>query len=401
MAMTYSWKKDLAVLALGGWLGAAASGEELSAPPPPLPAPIVTAPDSPPVAGIPNAPATADAPGSASAVDGHGWKGDYYGGAEAGGPFVNVEWLFWRRDVPRRFLGQIDINNDFALNDVTDIPIDSRQVHFNYKSGIRVQAGYMGDDGLGVDTSVMAFERWSNSTTVTSTTPPPGVAGNILSPFLLSPPSPDVFPFDFAESYGLSYTSRLYGGEINGRCNVAGGIGGISLLAGFRYLHIGEDFSLTAVGTATGAVPAPLITAQYAAKTLNNLYGAQIGAEAFVNLAPGLRVELSTKSGIFDNFAHQRSVITNAFLPNGAPFTPAGNASVDRVASVVEFGAFLHWWVTPNINVHVGYEGLLVTDVALAPKQLQFNTAVGAQDLIDTSGKVFYYGPVAGLEARW
>jgi putative beta barrel porin BBP7 len=374
VAMTHTRKKTLAVLALGGWLGAVANGQQ----------PQQLAPASPPAmsSAAPSDPAAPVAPLTT-----------YHGGGQVGGWFVDAEYLLWRRDVPQRFLGFVDINNNF-INDSADLNIDTRQLHFPFESGFRIQAGYLGDDGLGFDASFMAFEHWQNSTTATATTPAGG-AGNIISAFPIFVP-----PFDNAASYAFNYNSRLYGGEINGRCNYACDSATLSLLAGFRYVQLNDDFSLSAQGTTTGFPGAPLATGQYTVSTHNNLYGAQVGGEAFINLAESLRLQLMAKAGVFDNFMSQRSAIVNAFV-GGAPFAVAGAASSDRVASVVEFGAFLHWWATPNVGIKAGVEGMFLTNVALAPDQLQFSVAPGAQSLLDGSGKVFYYGPTVGLEANW
>lgn len=368
--------RPLAALALGGWLGSAAIAQQ----PPPLTGP---------------APTPADAPVIADAAPGHA--------SDANGWFVEGEGLLWRRNTTRRFLGIVDVNNNL-LYDSADLTLESRMLHFDFEPGVRIRTGYDTDAGFGVDMGFFVLERSHNSQTINATTIN-GNSGNIFSPFPFENSQAvavvNVFPFDFARSYNLDASSRLYGGEINGRCSIPCSVGSLTLLAGFRYLHLADNFSLTATGTDDGNPESPVTVGSYDVHATNNLYGVQVGGDFNADLTSGLRLQLSSKIGAFNNFAHQGQVIANGFLAGPVPFGLAGSAENDRFASVFEFGLFLHWWVTPAVGVNIGYQGLFITDVALAPKQLDFRLDPHAHNIIDMSGEVFYHGASAGIEVRW
>jgi hypothetical protein len=383
MAMRSGLVRPLAALALGGWLGSAAIAQQ----PPPLtePAPA-PAPPAAPVDAAAVAPMT---------PDGHGDNGGWY---------VEGEGLLWRRNTTRRAVGFVDVNNNLVY-DQADLTIETRMLHFDFEPGVRITVGCPVDGGWGVDASFMALSRSSNSQTINATTTT-GLTGNIFSLFQFETPTPIigtfVFPFDFATSYRLDASSHLFGGEINAHCSTPCSVGMVTVLAGFRYIHFKDNFLLTANGANGNDVEVQFpVTGTYDVHATNNLFGAQVGAIFDANLAEGLRLGLSTKFGMFDNFARQGQEISNITIAGGAPFGIAGTAEVDRFAAVLEFGVFLHWWATPNIGVNIGYQGMFITDVALAPKQLSFNLDPAAHNIIDTSGEVFYHGVSAGIEIRF
>jgi hypothetical protein len=382
MAMRSGLVRPLAALALGalgGWLGSVAIAQQ---PPPPAgPAPA-------PVDATAVAPMTPDGNG--------GYDGCY----------VEAEGLLWRRNTTERFVGFILVNPSNST-DPANLQLETRMLHFDFEGGVRITAGYQADGGFGGDVSFMALERSSNSQTINATATD-GLVGNIFSPFFSEnqPPSINnfVLPFDAATSYQIEASSRLYGGEINAHYTMPTTVGSITLLAGFRYIHLTDNFSLTA----NGASSPNLETAQpaigtYDVNCTNNLFGVQVGSEFDANLVPGLRLGLNTKLGFFDNFTRQSQQISNGtFVTSGAPFSGiAGSGEVDRFACVLEFGVFLHWWVIPNVGLSVGYQGMFLTDLALAPKQLSFSFNPAAHNIVDTSGEVFYHGASAGIEIRF
>ena len=371
--------RPLAALALGGWLGSAAIAQQ---PPPstgPAPAPAPAPAVEPAVA-----PMTPD------------------GASHGDGCYADVEYLLWRRNMTRRFLGFVD-NNGNAIYDQTDLTLETSMMHFDFESGVRGRIGYQADSGFGGEVVGMGLEK-SHATMTINATINNGNAGNIISPvqFENSPPfTIMLFPFDSAKRYDVDYTSRLDGGEINGTYTSPTTVGTLTFLVGFRYLTQHEAFTLAASGTATGIGTDAPIVGHYDVHTDNDLFGAQVGIGYNANLAEGLRLELCSKFGLFDNFARQGQAITNGFLATGAPVSQVGSASSDRFANLVEFGLFLHWWCVPHFGVNVGYQGMFINNLALAPKQLNFSLDPHAHSLIDMNADVFYHGLSAGFEFRW
>src|SRR5262249_23894570 len=98
MAMRSGLVRPLAALALGGWLGSAATGQ----PPPPLTEPAPTPGAAPAVAPM--------TPAGNGGYD--GW-------------FVEAEGLLWRRNTTERFVGFVFVNFGI-LSDPANLQIESR-----------------------------------------------------------------------------------------------------------------------------------------------------------------------------------------------------------------------------------------------------------------------------------
>jgi hypothetical protein len=376
MAMRFGTLRPLAALALGSWLSSAAVAQ-VAQPPQTL-----TQPTPPPTEAAVAAPMTPD----------HGGNG------AAGGWYAEGEALYWHRDVPRRFLAFNDTGGGLATFEF----FDTKVLHMDYEPGLGVKVGCAVDGGLGFEAGFMGFEEWHDTKTLGgSLLNIPRGGGFFQVSDIISEFPVFVSPFDAGLFFRQNYESRLHMGEANARATWSGDSGTVSLLAGFRYVHLYDKYNLTAEGTTSGFVGSPLLISQYATSAENNLFGFQVGIDGFVNLGQSLRLQIAGKVGLFDNFARQRSVISNALIGGVTPFNVFAGAENDRVACVTEFGVFLHWWAGESIGVNVGFRGMFLTDVALAPQQLSFLTTPGAQNFIDTSGNVFYYGPSAGIEFRW
>jgi hypothetical protein len=242
-------------------------------------------------------------------------------------------------------------------------------------------------------------------------------AGNLISKFATAitgtTSAPVLAPFDFAQTATVIYRSELFGGELNWRWHpYFEPRMPIVLVAGLRYLRQAEYFDFQASTTITdGAGVTRPINGSYSVETENHLIGVQIGTDVqyFLNSFWSLLGRL--RGGLLLNFASQDSAIVGAELLNtsfsggpilsSTPFSAFGSGNHTGLASLVEFGIHTTIQVTDNFAVIVGYNGLLLSSLALAPKQMEFSTAPGAQNVLRHGGTVFYYGPSLALQLSW
>jgi hypothetical protein len=291
--------------------------------------------------------------------------------------------------------------------------------------GLRVRMGAWITDCTSVELGYFGLQDWSRSATLPVGDPP-----FARSPFLGSAIIYGNKSFDTSITAG--YSSEIHNAEANLRRSVEAGNWSASVLGGFRYFNLSEQFSLTGLQTFPnlpgGAPPASqTILEQTRTTTDNNLFGAQIGAEVgrawFDN-----RFELTAygKVGIFANSENQNT--TNvARLVTGGPdtVTLAAGRGDTGFASLYEGGLTATARLTSRIAIRGGYQALFVQGLTLAPTQLAATgTAIqsssqlvpgslsppgvqapppslpppGTGAGLTTSGNVFLHGPFVGIE---
>ena len=192
---------------------------------------------------------------------------------------------------------------------------------------------------------------------------------------------PSTLPATLVIDLHADTSSSLWGTEANVHCHrVFFGTASVDLLAGFRYLNLEEDLSvsdsislsptgpLNAGGT-TILIPPTSFQTFDSYNVRNQYYGARSGAE-FEWYEGRVFVNGSAKIAVGD--MHQEVDI------NGYTITPSGQVAGglltqeadigqhtrDRVAFVPELTLGIGYQVTPHIRVYVGYDGLDIRRVA-------------------------------------
>ncbi|MHB1037747.1 MAG: BBP7 family outer membrane beta-barrel protein [Pirellulales bacterium] len=189
------------------------------------------------------------------------------------------------------------------------------------------------------------------------------------------------------------------GGECGAECGGECGGGemrcrSVEWLAGFRYLHLGEELDISAQRTVDGLVE----DGAYNIRTANNLFGAQLGARLRRSWGR-FGWEAAGKAGIFGNDAHQRQSVVD--FPS-FPLRPTVSSSGGTVAFVGEINLSALYRLTDVWNLRAGYNVLWIEGLALAPDQLDFNFAASPSgNQLADGGGMFLHGVNVGLEARW
>ena len=136
----------------------------------------------------------------------------------------------------------------------------------------------------------------------------------------------------------------------------------------------------------------------YNIRTVNNLYGVQLGASVRRQPQPW-GWEASGTGGVFANDASQEQYVTD--FPN-FPLRPTTSRSEDTVAFVGEMNLTALRRLNDVWVLRGGYSVFLISGVALAPDQLDFNFATAPSgDQLDTDGSIVVHGVNVGLEANW
>ena len=165
-------------------------------------------------------------------------------------------------------------------------------------------------------------------------------------------------------------------------------------IAGLRYINLRDELNISAQRVVNGEVEEGV----YNIRTVNNLYGAQLGARVRRWPHPW-GWEASGTAGVFANDASQEQYVTD--FPN-FPLRPTISRSDDTVAFVGEMNLTALYRLTNVWVLRAGYSVFWIDGVALAPNQLDFNFATAPSgDQLDTNGSIFFHGANVGLEANW
>ena len=218
--------------------------------------------------------------------------------------------------------------------------------------------------------------------------------------------------------------SELWGAEANAMVNFLR-IQGLELngLAGFRYMSLQEDLTLSTATANNPNVPGSfilfpgagfgpgIVATQDTFSTRNDFYGAQVGLQARATLGCFF-VDLTGKLAMGDSYeslnvygltgVNGTNALTGApvrgLFPGGILALPtnSGHFTKNDFAVVPEVGLKLGYAITKNIRVTVGYDGMYWSSVVRPGDQI--NPAVDARS-IPSSNAVFtpgaaFAGPV-------
>jgi len=178
------------------------------------------------------------------------------------------------------------------------------------------------------------------------------------------------------------------GGGCGSTCGTIRGIRSLSIFTGFRYLSLDEVFNIQSTDLDEG-------TSDYNIRTMNDLYGWQIGA-AVRRCRGRVGWDLTGKAGIYGNWAEQSQSVGD-FPP---PFMLRSQraTSASNVAFVGELGLSAWYQFAEHFAVRGGYNLFWIEGVALAPDQLDFTNTPSSGTALYAGNGVFLHGVNIGLE---
>ena len=213
----------------------------------------------------------------------------------------------------------------------------------------------------------------------------------------------DEFAFDAADILGsngffqdaeVSLTSHIQTIEVNGRTGMPLGADNVQFICGIRWLEWAESFSMN------GTIPALNVTRQWNSRTVNNLYGGQIGFDALVYSSSWLRVESFLKGGAYWNEALSRQSFVDSGGGAGVPEVSAYD-SPSHAAFVGELGFTGVLPLTSCLDFRFGYLVFWLESIAQPTRQLSLPVSATGDPVVLQDGGTVVQGLTLGLEGRW
>jgi len=279
-----------------------------------------------------------------------------------------------------------------------------------FSAGPKLSVTYRHESGVGVEFSY--FNIFTQSATKT------------LGP--TSPTTPDWLvmyaPGSFWQTQDFPYqgmawkdATNLYNAEANGRLDLSPRM---TVLGGLRWLQLNDklqgtltpldrgeptwkysDLSLSQVQNPPLNTPIVINPPFWTTRTVNDLYGVQIGVDGELWELGRLSLDGLIKAGVFDNNAEQTTVVSMQKTLYTA------QATINRAAFVGEADLQLKYQLAKGLALKVGYETLWLDGVALAPGQIRetyTTTLPSARALgVNTGSSVLFQGATVGLESSF
>lgn len=302
-----------------------------------------------------------------------------------------VVWLF--RDSPNdRNLTSYDnaskktdpLNNRFIL--------DTDALPFGVAPGMRLTIGHYLTDQTAIEGEYFGANNWDqragtlNYASANGLGPLSAYWGTGGGPFSTS-------AFTDSNQQIATYHSSFDSAEVNVRQWV---LPSMSVLAGFRYVNVADQFQLTATNDSTNIDAGQV--GYYRTWTNNNLGGFQVGAEYTHDLfARWLFFSIEGKSGAFLNFVDQKNLLFNT----GTTYNQRSSRNT-QFAGMFDLSASLTALIGSHLTLRGGYTFLFLDGVALATDQLDTNpTMANSRNFLADKGSMTLQGPFLGAELAW
>lgn len=247
-----------------------------------------------------------------------------------------------------------------------------------FSPGVLFTAGFNLNQVSAVEFTYFGLNDWSTQNTVTD------AAGNLGLAGTLQLATTD---FIFSDRFTVSYSSHINNAEANYKQTIEG----MTLLAGFRYFNLSEFYDINAHN--------PMLneSSDYTVNAVNQLIGGQVGL-GFNRTWGRLTAGVLGKIGVFANLAHQQTLLQD--LGNTFPIRDY-RAESTATSVLGEFQLNLSYQVASWFAVHAGYRIIGVSNLALAPGQLDLNNTFPGFKYIDVHEYLFLHGLNVGAEIRW
>ncbi|MGA2894419.1 MAG: hypothetical protein ABSE22_16255 [Xanthobacteraceae bacterium] len=279
---------------------------------------------------------------------------------------------------------------------------NSNQFQQAFSAGPKISVIYHGDSGWSAELSYFNIFDQSTTKAIGHDSPADWLVMKAPGSFWQT----QDFPY---QAMAWQSTTNLYNAEANGRLDLSSRV---TMLAGLRWLQLNDDLQ----GTLTPAdLSAPTwklmcdcslsqIMAGGAAgnyppfwntSTMNNLYGAQVGADVKLFELGRFSLDGQIKTGLFDNDAEQSTGVSIRKMVDPS------QATTNHAAFVGDADLQLRYQVSRGLALKLGYKALWLDGVALAPGQIQetSTTPSSVHALgVNCGSQVLFQGATAGLE---
>jgi hypothetical protein len=288
---------------------------------------------------------------------------------------------------------------------------NANQFWQGFSAGPKVSVTYHDESGFGVEFSYFNIFTQSAAKTVGPTGP-----SNTADWLVMYAPGTFWQTQDFPYQ-GMAWkdATNLYNAEADGRLDLSPRV---TLLGGLRWLQLNDelqgtltpldrgeptwkydDLSLSQVQNPPLSTPTVTNPPFWTTRTVNNLYGVQIGVDGKLWELGRLSLDGQIKAGVFDNNAEQTTVVSMAKQ------LYAAQATTNAAAFVGEAALQAKYQLAKGLAFKLGYEALWLDGVALAPGQIRetyTTTPPSVRALgVNSGSNVLFQGVTAGLEASF
>jgi hypothetical protein len=322
---------------------------------------------------------------------------------QAGGSFwAEAEYLYWQTKGDRLpALVTIGSSGVLATAGVLGAPDTSvlfgqSTVNQDWRSGVRVRAGYWFDPGktMGIEAHFFGLENASTDFFASSNGTPV-----LARPFFNTTTNAQdsqviAFPGFAAGQVSASETSHLLGAGIAFRKRLcdACALGPVAGIIGYRYLRLKDQLGISLVSNSAPLAATAVVSDEF--ETRNEFHGLDLGVTGHMTNGPW-RFDWLAKvavGGTFTNIAVNGSTVVAGALtiagPGGLLAAPTnmGNFNDQRFSVVPELNARIGYQFSPQLRAVVGYNftywtGVVrpggVIDTTVNPTQLPPGPLVG------------------------
>lgn len=157
-------------------------------------------------------------------------------------------------------------------------------------------------------------------------------------------------------------------------------------LMGLRYINLREEFDL--------AFSTCLDTSNYNINTHNDLYGVQVGGNLQINPMPRLSFEIQSKFGYMVNRCGQDNFLGDC---NNNIVLRDFSSKKFNGSWLIDFSSWMRYQLFPSFDFHGGYQLIYLTDLALAPEQIDKKTCPVNENRLYDKGQIFLEGGFVGI----
>jgi hypothetical protein len=250
--------------------------------------------------------------------------------------------------------------------------------HFHFEPGFRASLVYNADVKNSFEAAYLWIRPWHGS------------KGAVEGNSLFFPFDDPTFAFDYfdASEAEAECHSRFWDAELNYWRHLSPRFTdffSLSGLFGMRYFHVNESFKLTYFK--------PPDKSDYSVHTENDVFGFQTGLDLQMVPTSRLSWDLIAKVGVMANRAKQRNALHDY---NNTVTLRKGNRQKWQCGLFADFLAQVGYQFKREFNLHIGYELIILSGLALAPEQVTYGSDMGASKVVYTHGHIFIQGGYIG-----
>lgn len=285
--------------------------------------------------------------------------------------------------------GPLSINSDTG-----NVILEADDTDFDLEPGAGIQIGHRTDSGNEYSVGFTYYGNWDGSRRVQDD-------AEDIDPIQELADDDDDFTDAFEHS--INYESDLLGAEVMMRpaaLQFNHGNTDLGIGFGISYINLEEDFTWNTIDE-EGDAPGTNGNSNYRIDTQNHMFGAFGELRVIQGLSKHVSISGTARGGIYANDAEQ----TSQFEDDGV-VTGRGKADDLETAGLFDGRIALVFTPTANSSFNVGYRGMYLTGVALAPDQITFGgqttgTALNNRLSGLSTGTLTLHGPFASFNMRF